>query len=119
VQFPPPPSPGGLEGCQTAFWRRGCGFGLIGRDVHRFGFELRINRWDRYIVLSREFLGCRVLLALRFGLDVVFPSDVAAGTGLADSTISEILAGKRKLSVKHVEALARFFKVKAAVFLNR
>jgi HTH-type transcriptional regulator / antitoxin HigA len=44
--------------------------------------------------------------------------DVAAGSGLADSTISEILAGKRKLSVKHVEALARFFKVKAAVFLN-
>jgi HTH-type transcriptional regulator/antitoxin HigA len=44
--------------------------------------------------------------------------DVAAGSGLADSTISEILAGKRKLGVKHVEALARFFKVKAAVFLN-
>jgi HTH-type transcriptional regulator/antitoxin HigA len=44
--------------------------------------------------------------------------DVAAGSGLADSTISEILAGKRKLSVKHVEALARFFQVKAAVFLN-
>ena len=44
--------------------------------------------------------------------------EVAAGTGLADSTISEILAGKRKLSVKQVEALARFFKVKAAVFLE-
>ena len=44
--------------------------------------------------------------------------EVAAGTGLADSTISEILAGKRKLSVKQVEALARFFKVKAAVFLD-
>jgi antitoxin component HigA of HigAB toxin-antitoxin module len=44
--------------------------------------------------------------------------DVAAGTGLADSTISENLASKRKLSVKHVEALARFFQVKAAVFLN-
>ena len=45
--------------------------------------------------------------------------DVAAGTGLADSTISEILAGKRKLSIKQVEALARFFKVKAAVFLSQ
>jgi HTH-type transcriptional regulator/antitoxin HigA len=44
--------------------------------------------------------------------------EVAAGTGLAYSTISEILAGKRKLSVKQVEALARFFKVKAAVFLD-
>jgi HTH-type transcriptional regulator / antitoxin HigA len=45
-------------------------------------------------------------------------SDVAAGTGMADSTISEILAGKRKLGVKHIQALARFFKVKAGVFLD-
>jgi HTH-type transcriptional regulator / antitoxin HigA len=37
-------------------------------------------------------------------------SDVAAGTGLADSTVSDILAGKRKLTVKQIEALARFFK---------
>lgn len=45
--------------------------------------------------------------------------DVAAATGLAESTISEILAGKRKLSVKHIEALARFFKVKGGVFLDK
>ena len=45
-------------------------------------------------------------------------ADVAAGTGLTNSTISEILAGKRKLNRKHIEALARFFKVKAAVFLD-
>jgi HTH-type transcriptional regulator/antitoxin HigA len=44
--------------------------------------------------------------------------DVAARTGLADSTISEILAGKRKMNVKHIEALARFFKVEPAVFLD-
>ena len=44
--------------------------------------------------------------------------EVAAGTGLADSTVSEILAGKRKMNVKHIEALARFFKVEPAVFLD-
>jgi HTH-type transcriptional regulator/antitoxin HigA len=44
--------------------------------------------------------------------------EVAAGTGLAGSTISEILASKRKLSVKQVEALARFFEARAAVFLD-
>ena len=44
--------------------------------------------------------------------------EVAAGTGLADSTISEILAGKRTLSGKQAAALARFFKVKATVFLE-
>ncbi|HZW35034.1 MAG TPA: helix-turn-helix domain-containing protein [Isosphaeraceae bacterium] len=48
----------------------------------------------------------------------VTQSDVAAGTGLSVSTISEILAGKRKLNLKHIEALARFFKVKPAVFLD-
>jgi len=45
-------------------------------------------------------------------------SEVANGTGFADSTISEILAGKRKLGVKHIQALARFFHVKPAVFLD-
>jgi HTH-type transcriptional regulator / antitoxin HigA len=44
--------------------------------------------------------------------------DVAASAGLADSTVSEILAGKRKMNVKHIEALARFFKVEPAVFLD-
>lgn len=44
--------------------------------------------------------------------------NVAAGTGLADSTMSEILAGKRRMNVKHIEVLARFFKVEPAVFLD-
>jgi HTH-type transcriptional regulator/antitoxin HigA len=42
----------------------------------------------------------------------------AAGADLADSTTSEILAGKRRLNVKQVESLARFFKVNAAGFLD-
>ncbi len=45
-------------------------------------------------------------------------SEVAKGTGFADSTVSEILAGKRKPSLKHIQALARFFQVKPAVFLD-
>ena len=44
--------------------------------------------------------------------------EVAAGAGLADSTVSEILAGKRRMNVKHIEALVRFFKVEPAVFLD-
>ena len=44
-------------------------------------------------------------------------SELAAGTGLANSTISELLAAKRKLSVKHIELLAHFFKVRPSVFL--
>lgn len=45
------------------------------------------------------------------------PAHVAAGSGLSKSTLSEVLSGKRKLGVKHVEALARYFHVSPAVFL--
>jgi HTH-type transcriptional regulator/antitoxin HigA len=43
---------------------------------------------------------------------------VAAETGIAESTISAILAGKRGLNRKHIEALARHFKVKPSVFIS-
>jgi antitoxin component HigA of HigAB toxin-antitoxin module len=46
-------------------------------------------------------------------------SDVAAGTGLADSTLSDIIADKRKLTVKQINALARFFgKITGCARLN-
>jgi HTH-type transcriptional regulator/antitoxin HigA len=48
----------------------------------------------------------------------VTQSAVASGTGLAVSTVSEILAGKRKLGLKHIESFARFFGIKPSVFLG-
>ena len=42
---------------------------------------------------------------------------VAGGTEHAESTISEILAGKRKLGVKHAEALTRFLRSTPRFFL--
>jgi HTH-type transcriptional regulator / antitoxin HigA len=36
---------------------------------------------------------------------------VAAEAGIAESTLSEILAGKRKPGIRHVTILARYFKV--------
>jgi HTH-type transcriptional regulator/antitoxin HigA len=41
---------------------------------------------------------------------------VAAGAGIVESTLSEILAGKRKLGVKDVTALAGYFKVDPGLF---
>jgi HTH-type transcriptional regulator/antitoxin HigA len=57
---------------------------------------------------------------LRYLLEThnVTQSSLASTTGLAVSTISEILAGKRKLGLKHIAELARFFGVKQAVFLD-
>jgi HTH-type transcriptional regulator/antitoxin HigA len=44
---------------------------------------------------------------------------VAAEAGLAESALSEILAGKRKLGVKSITALAGFFKVDPGLFIPR
>jgi HTH-type transcriptional regulator/antitoxin HigA len=43
---------------------------------------------------------------------------VAAETGIAVSTVSEILSGKRGLNRRHIEALARHFHVSPAVFIG-
>lgn len=43
---------------------------------------------------------------------------VAEETGIAESTISAILAGKRGLNRRHIEILARYFKVKPGVFIS-
>jgi HTH-type transcriptional regulator/antitoxin HigA len=43
---------------------------------------------------------------------------VAAETGIAESALSEVLAGKRRMAVKHVKALARYFGVTADLILG-
>jgi HTH-type transcriptional regulator / antitoxin HigA len=57
---------------------------------------------------------------LRYLLEThkITQSALASATGMAVSTISEILAGKRKLGLKHIDSLARFFGIKQAVFLD-
>ena len=44
---------------------------------------------------------------------------VAAEAGIAESALSEILAGKRKLGVKYITALAGYFKVDPGLFIPR
>jgi HTH-type transcriptional regulator / antitoxin HigA len=48
----------------------------------------------------------------------ITPKAIAAGTGLAVPTVSDLLAGKKKLSLDHIERLARFFEVKPSFFLD-
>jgi HTH-type transcriptional regulator/antitoxin HigA len=45
-------------------------------------------------------------------------AEVAAGTGIAESALSEILAGKRSMGTRHVKALARFFGVSTDTILG-
>jgi HTH-type transcriptional regulator / antitoxin HigA len=50
--------------------------------------------------------------------DETTQAKLAAETGIAESTISSLLAGKRELSRKHIEALSRYFHVSPAVFMS-
>jgi HTH-type transcriptional regulator / antitoxin HigA len=43
---------------------------------------------------------------------------LATDTGIAESTISHILSGKRGMSRKHIEVLAGYFKVSPTVFIS-
>jgi HTH-type transcriptional regulator / antitoxin HigA len=45
-------------------------------------------------------------------------TEAARGAGIAVSTLSSILAGKRKMNRNHIELLARYFQVKPAVFFG-
>ena len=47
----------------------------------------------------------------------VVQARVAADTGIAESTISEILAGKRKISQTVMRSRAAYFRVEPAVFV--
>lgn len=46
----------------------------------------------------------------------VSQTEVSKATGIADSTISEVLKGKRALNRSHIGKLARFFNVSPDVF---
>jgi HTH-type transcriptional regulator/antitoxin HigA len=45
-------------------------------------------------------------------------TETAHGTGIAISTLSSILAGKRRMNRGHIEALALFFRVAPGSFLG-
>lgn len=46
----------------------------------------------------------------------VTQAEVAKGAGIAESTVSEVLSGKRKLNRTQIGKLARYFNVSPAVF---
>jgi len=58
------------------------------------------------------------MLRYLFATHEVTLSQVAEGTGIVLSTLTAVLANKRNLNLKHVQALAPFFGVEPGVFLN-
>ena len=43
---------------------------------------------------------------------------VAAEAGLPESTLSEVLLGRRRLNTRHIGILARYFRIEPGVFLD-
>jgi HTH-type transcriptional regulator/antitoxin HigA len=48
----------------------------------------------------------------------VTQAETASGAGIAESTISEVLAGKRRLNRSQISKLARYFHVEPSAFLS-
>ena len=48
----------------------------------------------------------------------VTQTETAAGAGIAESTVSEVLAGKRKLNRGQIAKLARYFHIEPGAFLS-
>ena len=46
-------------------------------------------------------------------------ASVSRGSGIGESALSEILAGRRPMGRKTIEALARYFKIDPGLFLVR
>ncbi len=57
---------------------------------------------------------------LRHLLDAkdVTQAALARATGIPESVVSEVLAGKRRLNRRHIEKLSRYFAVSPNVFFN-
>lgn len=75
-----------------------------------------IHRYEAASVSMPNVTGAEMLRFLIEQQDVSL-SDVAKNTGLVVSTLSAILAGKRKLNLNHMKSLAHYFGVEIAAFI--
>lgn len=58
------------------------------------------------------------MLAYCMELRNLTQAEVAKGAGIAVSTVSSVLSGKRKLTREHIGKLAKFFNVSPGVFFD-
>ncbi len=72
---------------------------------------------DRHHPVPTEDLTDADMLAHLLEARGATQAETARGAGIAESTLSEVLAGKRRLTRAQIEKLAAYFHVKPAVFL--
>jgi HTH-type transcriptional regulator/antitoxin HigA len=91
-----------------------------------FSEEVR-NYYDTLALLIRHYEAENVPMPAVSGADMLRHlleargaklSDVAKSTGIALSTLSSVVNGKRRLNVNHFKPLASYFGVEPAVFIE-
>jgi HTH-type transcriptional regulator/antitoxin HigA len=75
----------------------------------------QVERYETETIPTQP-LPDKVVLRQLIDAKGVSQAEVAAATGIAVSTISEVLSGKRKLNRAHVTKLAPYFNVGPGVF---
>lgn len=98
---------------------------LLGRDEpldsqerdYRDSLAHEIRRYEEESVPMPDVSGAEMLRYLMEGRDATL-SQVSDATGIAISTLSSLLRGKRNFTVGHMKALAAHFGVPAEVFLD-
>ena len=76
-----------------------------------------IERYEMICVAIPDVAGADMLRHLTEARDVTL-SELSASTGIAISTLSSVLNGKRELNRRHIEKLAPVFGVSPGVFLG-
>ena len=86
----------------------------IGGNQCRLIAQIYYYKNEHYPIHSISGVSMRRYLIAPKG---VARAKVATESGIAESTLSEILASKRKLGIRHVTVLARYFKLDPGLFI--
>ena len=76
------------------------------------------GRETEVFVRNLNLPGAAIVMVNESGASIYSASEVARGAGIAVSTLSAILNGKRKLNLDHIARLARYFGLEQAFFVD-
>lgn len=73
---------------------------------------------DKHHPVPTDDLSAREMLEHLLEAKKVSPAEAARATGIAESTLVQVLSGKRHMTEAQIDKLARYFHVAPAVFLT-
>ncbi len=89
-------------------------------DASQAYFEVPTNLVEAYEKVHypmRRLSGIEMLCGIMEDRELT-QADVARGASMATTTLNDLLAGRRKLNIKHIKALASFLKLRPEMFMG-